>query len=81
MWYPTLVLTWENKLRCLGNASSTVHSLHPVKANSETPDDDYPWRYSLGLFDLLSNELIDMIIDNFSGPTGLVTLEPTCQGF
>ncbi|KUJ18681.1 uncharacterized protein LY89DRAFT_502146 [Mollisia scopiformis] len=44
--------------------------------------DDYPWRISLGLFDLLSNELIDMVIDNIStSDDDLIALGLTCQGF
>ncbi|KAE8442816.1 hypothetical protein EG329_002788 [Mollisiaceae sp. DMI_Dod_QoI] len=46
-------------------------------------DDDYPWRRSLGIFDILSNELVDMVIDNVStsNDNDLVALGLTCQGF
>lgn len=52
------------------------------KENGEV-DDGYPWRKSLGVFDLLSNELVEMVIDNVLKleDNDLVALGLTCQGF
>jgi hypothetical protein len=44
-------------------------------------DDDYPRRMSLGMFDLLSNELLDMVIDNIiHEDSDIIALGLTCQG-